>query len=178
LIGKARTVYAESAFGPVPELDGSVLPGRACVEVGGGGGRGKGRIRDEKREKESKSSISQSCLCARLTIFDRPLSQGSTPSSIQDRKAVSYDSIAHSLPHEPIRLIYPPSAHAFFLALGRAIALPPLELGGLTINNPIPTRVKFPPPQSSGPTSIPPSHKISFFNLIKPLCPTLFRIIG
>ena len=53
-MGIARTVYAESPLGP----EGSVLPGRTCVDevVGGGGGRGRGRIRDENLEKESKSS--------------------------------------------------------------------------------------------------------------------------
>ena len=56
LIGIARTVYAESAFGP----DGSVLPGLVCgFDEGGGGGRGRGRIRDENRENESKSSDCQ-----------------------------------------------------------------------------------------------------------------------
>jgi hypothetical protein len=53
-MGIARTVYAESAFGP----EGSVLPGRTCVNevLGAGGGSGRGRIRDENLEKESKSS--------------------------------------------------------------------------------------------------------------------------
>ena len=56
MIGIARTVYAESAFG----TERSVLPGLVCgFDEGGGGGNGKGRIRDENRENESKSSDCQ-----------------------------------------------------------------------------------------------------------------------
>jgi len=56
-------------------------------------------------------------------------------------------------------------------------AITPFGLRSLTINNPGPASIKLPLSQSSTPTRISPSHEISFFDLINPLCPALFGII-
>jgi hypothetical protein len=81
----------------------------------------------------------------------------SPPSSIQQ-------DVAHQLPH-PI----PQNHH---------IQNPPNPKVRLTVQNPIPPRIKFPLSQTSSPTRIPPPNKISFFNLINPLSVALIDGIG